>query len=187
LLIVACVIVAIYTKWGDDHEAMRPFFISDPGFASGRTLPEVASGQFWRLISPIFLHMNVAHLLFNMMAFYQLGCMIEARRSTFTLFLLIVVTGILSNLAQFYVTGHPAFGGMSGVVYGLAGYIWIRGKCDPASGLFLDRQSVIYLLVWLVICYVGWVGRVANMAHLAGLIVGMIWGRVSALFAAHEK
>jgi GlpG protein len=73
---------------------------------------------------------------------------------------------------------------MSGVVYGLAGYAWMRGKYDRASSVGLDPQSVTILLVWLAVCYSGVVGRVANTAHLVGLIVGVVWGRVSAHLAA---
>jgi GlpG protein len=72
---------------------------------------------------------------------------------------------------------------MSGVVYALAGYVWMRGKHDRTSGLFLDQQSVTILLVWLVVCFTGVVGPIANFAHLAGLASGMAIGRVSAYLA----
>lgn len=52
-----------------------------------------------------------------------------------------------------------------------------------ASGVGLDKQSIEWLLIWLVICFTGLVGRVANTAHVTGLVVGMIWGRVSAYLA----
>jgi GlpG protein len=72
------------------------------------------------------------------------------------------------------------------VVYALAGYVWMRGKYDRASGLFLDPQTVTILLVWLVICFTGAVGHVANGAHLIGLIVGVVWGRASAFIATRR-
>ena len=81
-------------------------------------------------------------------------------------------------------TGPGYVGGMSGVVYGLAGYVWMRGKYDRASGVYLDPQSIQWLLLWLVVCYSGFVGRVANMAHLSGLVIGVVWGRVAAYFAS---
>jgi GlpG protein len=149
-------------------------------------LPDVFQhGEFWRLLTPIFLHFGIIHILFNMMWLYQLGCMIEARQGSLTLLLLVVVTGIISNVAQYAVAG-PEFGGMSGVVYALAGYVWMRGKHDRASGLGLDRQSITILLVWLVVCFTGLVGPVANYAHLAGLVSGMAIGRVSAYFAMRK-
>jgi GlpG protein len=182
-LIVICVLVAIYSKLGENHEALRPFFITDPETAANRSLHEIFGGEVWRLFTPMFIHFGPIHLIFNLMWVYQLGCMIEARQSTGTLLAIVFVASLCSNLAQYYVTDHASFGGMSGVVYGLAGYVWLRGKYDRASGLFLDRQTVIMLLAWLVICYTGIMGPVANTAHLVGLIVGVIWGRVSAYVA----
>lgn len=182
-LIVVCVIVAIYTKLGADGDRVRNFFITDPVMGGDGSLPEVAAGQVWRLFTPIFLHFGPLHLIFNLMWIYQLGSMIEGRRSTGNLLAVVATTALCSNLAEYFFTGNPMFGGMSGVVYGLAGYVWIRGKYDPASGLFLDRQSVTILLVWLVICYTDLLGHVANTAHLSGLIVGMIWGGLSAFIA----
>ncbi len=181
-LIIICVIVAIYTKLGTDDEVLRHLYIAEPTFGDSRLLPEVRSGEIWRLFTPMFIHFGPVHLIFNMMWLYQLGCMIEARRSTWNLLVVVVITELASSLAQYFFTGHSKFGGMSGVVYGLAGYVWIRGKYDRGSGLFLDSQSVTILLVWLVICYTGIMGPVANTAHLVGLISGMILGGTAALF-----
>jgi len=72
---------------------------------------------------------------------------------------------------------------MSGVVYGLFGYIWMRGKFDPASGLFIDQRSVILMMVWFGLCFTGWVGPIANIAHGGGLAVGALWGWLSAWWA----
>jgi GlpG protein len=72
---------------------------------------------------------------------------------------------------------------MSGVVYALAGYIWIRGKYNRASGLFLSKQNVTGLLIWLVVCFTGIVGPVANAAHFVGLVTGMAWGGATAYLA----
>jgi GlpG protein len=106
--------------------------------------------------------------------------MIEARQGTLQLALLVVVIAGLSNFGQYYVSG-PIFGGMSGVVYGLLGYIWIRGKFDPGSGLFLHPSTVNMMLIWFVLCYTNLLGPVANTAHAVGLIAGIAWGYLSSL------
>jgi GlpG protein len=94
-----------------------------------------------------------------------------------------VIAG-LSNLGQMYMSG-PGFGGMSGVVYGLLGYIWIRGKFDPASGLYLHSSTVIMMLIWFFICFapnaIPGMPRIANTAHAVGLVSGMVWGYLSSL------
>ena len=111
----------------------------------------------------------------------DLGSMIEGRQTSWHLAILALVIAAGSNLAQFYVSRSPVFGGMSGVVYGLLGYVWIRGKLDPASGLFLHQSTVVMMMIWLVLCFTGLLGPVANYAHLAGLLMGMAWGYVSSL------
>ena len=183
-LTFACIVVAVYSNLGENRDFLRLLFICDPEGAPDKFLPEVFAGEVWRLFTPIFVHFGLLHVVFNLMWLYQLGCMIEARQSSRLLAALVALVALCSNLAQFYHTHSPNFGGMSGVIYGLAGYAWMRGKYDRASGVGLDQQSVTILLVWLVICYTGVVGPVANTAHLVGLIVGMVWGRVSAHFAA---
>jgi GlpG protein len=184
-LILVCVSISAFSAFGSDHEWLRKLFISDPQNPSPRVLPEVLHGEIWRLFTPIFMHANLLtnplHLIFNMMWLYQLGSMIEARKSSLFLFFFVAISAALSNLAQYFLHG-PNFYGMSGVVYALAGYVWIAGKYYPASGLYLDRQSVMILLIWLAACFTGLLGPVANTAHLAGLLVGMAWGGASAYF-----
>jgi GlpG protein len=186
LLIVICAIVAIYSRLGENDDLLRQLYISDPRRIGTGFLPEVfKQGEVWRLLTPMFIHFGALHFIFNMLWLYQLGCMIEARQSWWLLALLVAVSQIVAGLAQYLIVG-PAFGGMSGVVYALAGYVWMRGKYDRTSGLYLDSQSVTILLVWLVVCFTGAVGPVANSAHVAGLITGVVWGRVSAWFASRR-
>jgi GlpG protein len=65
---------------------------------------------------------------------------------------------------------------MSGVLYGLFGYIWMSGKFDPASGLRLSPSNVLAMVGWFFLCLFGVMGNIANGAHGAGLVMGMIWG-----------
>ena len=183
-LMLVCFYVAVFSKLGENHEWLRNWFISAEQ-ATGKPLPEVMHGEVWRLFTPIFIHFGPIHLIFNMLWFYQLGSMIEGRQNGLFLLGFIAISAALSNVAQYFLSG-PTFGGMSGVVYALAGYIWIRGKYNSASGLYLDKQSVTILLIWLVVCFTGITGPVANAAHFIGLITGMAWGRIAAYLAARK-
>ncbi len=184
LLIILSVAVAIYSKLGEDVLAIRQLFIVDL-LASGdyiRWLPglaEVRAGQLWRLVTPIFIHFGIVHILFNMMWLKDLGGLIENRLGSGYLFALVLLSAVLSNLAQ-YVWSDPVFGGMSGVVYALFGFLWIRGKFDPAAGWQLNSQAVYWMIGWFVICVLGIIPHVANAAHAGGLFVGMAWGFISA-------
>ena len=144
----------------------------------------ILSGHVWRLVTPIFLHapifqdIGVLHIAFNMFWLYELGWMIERRFGSVYFGFLVIVTTVVSNVAQFYWDG-PDFGGMSGVIYALFGFIWMRAKYDPAPYFTLNRAVVINIIAWLFICMTGVVGPIANAAHTGGLLAGMAWGLIA--------
>jgi GlpG protein len=136
----------------------------------------IARGQVWRVVTPIFIHYGPLHLIFNMFWLLDLGAMIETRRGSLFLLLLVLITAAVSNVAQYYLgdwgVRNPAFGGMSGVNYALFGYAWLKGKFQPHLGVGVSPQTVTIMLFWLVLCMTGLVGAVANVAHLVGLLGG---------------
>lgn len=138
-------------------------------------LVELRHGQVWRLITPIFLHANAMHLLFNMLWLIDLGGTIERRKKAWFLGLLALASAVFPNLAQYFWAG-PAFLGMSGVVYGLFGYVWMKDRYAPDEGLALNPHTSFYMLAWLVVCMTGWLGPIANTAHVGGLVVGVLFG-----------
>jgi GlpG protein len=180
-LIAACVIVFCLMDFGGSPGSVRPLYITDisPEGEWSAGLSEVRHGQIWRIFTPILIHFGPLHIIFNMLWLRDLGSMIEGRQSALHLAALVLVTAALSNLCQFFFEHTPLFGGMSGVVYGLLGYVWVRGKMDPGSGLFVTRSTVTMMLIWLVLCYTGILGHIANTAHLVGLGVGVCWGFLS--------
>lgn len=148
----------------------------DWGEAMGR-------GEFWRLLTPAFLHFSVFHILFNGLWIWELGRRLEAVLGPWHYLLFVVVTAITANVGQF-LAGPSVFGGMSGVVYALIGYLWMRQRFSPHPMLAVPPGIIGFMLVWLVICMTGIVdnfigGSVANGAHLGGLIAGVVWGILS--------
>lgn len=198
VFIFICVVVFLKSKFGNDFEPVLGLFISKgdvPGasrfdhlWASflrrvldfKEALPEVRRGEIWRLFTPMFIHMNFLHIFFNMLWLRDLGSMVEGCQGSGLFIILTLVIAALSNTAQF-LAGGPQFGGMSGVVYGLVGYIWIRGKLDPGSGLYLHKSTVLTSVIWFFGCLIGFVGPVANTAHGVGFLVGITWGFLSSL------
>jgi GlpG protein len=149
-------------------------------------LNAIKHGQVWRMVTPIFLHFHPLHLIFNMFWLLDLGSMIERGRGSILLLLMVIVTAAVSNLAEYYLNvsseplrQSPMFGGMSGVVYALFGYAWIKGKYQSHLGVGVSQQTVTIMLVWLVLCMTPLMGgRVANVAHLVGLIGGVAFAYV---------
>lgn len=175
-LIVVCLVVALGSGMGSAMGTLHPLFIS---LYDGAGLPEIRSGQIWRLLTPIFIHFGILHLAFNMLWLWDLGSGVERVMGSVYLGAMVVVMGVLANVAQ-YAWDGPAFGGMSGVVYGLLGYIWMQGRYNPYFGLYLHRPIVVMMLVWYVLCWTGIFGPIANMAHTVGLALGVAWGFVDA-------
>lgn len=169
------VAATLYSGFGANLEHVRAFFITEYLNAG---LPEVSSGQLWRLITPIFLHFAWYHLAFDALWMWQLGSVIEKRLGPWDLAVLVAVIGAGSNVAQFLSTG-PLFGGLSGVVYGLLGYFWVQGRFNPRFGLVLNETVVYLMLGWFVLCWIQVIPNVANWAHTAGLVLGMAAAWVS--------
>jgi len=186
VFIVASIVVALRSQFGRNLEPIQslfiaPFMVGDNALPLDLSLSEIRHGEVWRLITPMFIHFGEMHIFFNMLWLLDLGSMIEGRQSSWHLAIIAFAVAAGSNLAQFYLQHSPVFGGMSGVVYGLLGYVWIRGKFDPASGLYLHRSTVIMMLIWLVAGFAKVLGPIANYAHLGGLLIGMAWGWLSSL------
>jgi GlpG protein len=143
----------------------------------GKTFPEIRAGEVWRLVTPIFLHGGLLHLLFNMLWLYQLGGQIETQESSRSVAVMVLVFAIICNTAQYLVSG-PLFVGMSGVVYGLLGYLWMMTRFQVGTRYMLSEHTVMLMLLWLGLCLVGIIPHVANTEHVVGLLLGVAWGFV---------
>ncbi len=166
-LIAASVLVGVLTDMGNNMDPVG----TDLKF----WMPAIERGQVWRLLTPIFLHGGLLHLIFNMWWLYDLGNLIERRLGWWRFAALTLAIAVTSNCGQ-YVASGPNFVGMSGVVFGLFGYAWVRGRLDPTSGMYLRQDIVVLMMLWFGACLIGMVPNVANAAHGVGLAVGAAIG-----------
>jgi len=160
-------------------------------------LASIKRGELWRTISPIFYHYGPFHIVFNMMWLVYFGRMIEGRYGTLTMATIVVFSAIFSNMLQGCVPVNldgskpilvsnlliSSFGGMSGVIYALFGFIWFRMLYDPNSRLQLTQMTIIIMIGYLFYCMlspeIGGImgsGRVANWAHGGGMVMGLLLG-----------
>lgn len=139
------------------------------------------SGQYWRVLTPAFLHFGIFHLAFNCLWVWELGRRVERLAGSRHLLALVLLTGTASNLAQYTWGGPSLFGGMSGVVYGLVGYVWIRHRMAPHPILAVPPGIIVFMFAWLFIGMTGLIdllmsGSIANAAHVGGLVAGIALG-----------
>lgn len=165
----------------------------------GPLFQKISQGQVWRTITPILLHFDLLHIFFNVLWFILLGNQIEFRLGAFRYLLLILLTAIFSNTAQYLMSG-PFFMGLSGVVCGMAAFIFARQQVAPWEGYLLHRFTLIFLAIFVIGMFalqlvffflqifssfqlsIG----IANTAHIVGALVGYLLGRLR-LFSIHHK
>ena len=195
ILIVFSVVVAILSNLGDKPEALLPFFITDVNLRGGNYewlpgLPTALTGQYWRLITPIFIHFGPLHLIFNMLWLRDLGSMIEGRQTTWHLLALVIIIAAGSNVAQFYYWRTS--------LWAHCANFWrhVRRCLCSSSGLHLDSgavrsppqacaylhpSTVTMMIIYFFACFTPLLPRVANGAHGAGFAMGIVWGYLSSL------
>jgi len=135
--------------------------------------------QLWRWFGHALLHFSVMHIAFNLLWWWQLGGDIEQRLGSTKLIQLFLVSAALSGAGQYWVEGAN-FGGLSGVVYALVGYLWMLGYKAPQVGLSMPKPIIGFMLVWLVLGFMQPFMAIANTAHLVGLLSGVVFGLVDA-------
>jgi GlpG protein len=174
LLIGVSVLVAILSDFGGSirlGSIPASLFIAWPNRIPP-SLIEIRSGELWRLVTPIFLHFGMLHLFFDMYILLMLGGSVEAAKGPWKLLGIVLFTAITSNFAQYLMSG-PNFGGMSGVGFGLFGYLWMKSRYAPEEGFYLPPYVVAQFLFWMMLCLFGVIGQIANTAHVVGMLAGM--------------
>lgn len=138
----------------------------------------IQQGEYWRFITPIFLHANALHVGLNMLNLFVLGVFLE-RLLGHTRFLLIyLVTGIISIIASFVFAPAEISVGASGAIFGLVGAYSIFVLTHRRA----FRRNGIPTLLWLIFIIginlsIGlFVQNVDNYAHIGGLVSGCLLG-----------
>ena len=198
LLLAASVVVSIYTGLGDNRARIEPFLIAQPPHGSAisgsdwTVWDDLRAGELWRLFTPILLHFHPFHLLFNAFWLRDLGVPSERFLGSAQYIAFLLWSALLSNLAQLVLGLSPNFGGLSGVVYALMGFLWARSYFDRSSGLRVPTGWVIFFVGWMVVGFTGLLdgllgGSIANYTHLGGFAAGVIYGYIGAMFAKQRE
>ena len=138
----------------------------------------ILQGQYWRFVTPIFLHANLLHVGLNMLNLAVLGVFLERLVGHIRFLLIYVTTGIVSIIASFYFMPQEISVGASGAIFGLVGAYSVFVLMHRRA----FRKGGIPALLWLIIVIAGnlsigfFVPNVDNYAHLGGLLSGCLLG-----------
>ena len=142
-------------------------------------------GQPWRLVTSALPHIGWIHLLFNLSWLWVFGTLIEERFGAIRMLGLIVLLAAASSAAEYTLfTGGV---GLSGVVYGFFGFLWVLRRRDARFADAMDDRTVALFVVWFFLCILFTISKVlqiGNVAHAAGAAVGAL---VGAAVAARER
>lgn len=132
----------------------------------------------WTLFTSMFLHGDWLHLAFNGYWFWHFGRVMERVMPRPHLLFLIIGTAVFGSLAELAMTSQTGIG-MSGMIYGLFGFMLFTRDHQPAFREVMDAGTIRLLIGWLLICFGldAWnIMPVANFAHLGGFVSGVLAG-----------
>ncbi|GAB6259705.1 rhomboid family intramembrane serine protease [Peribacillus sp. N1] len=134
----------------------------------------IADGQWWRLITPIFLHSTFTHLLFNGFSLAIFGPFLEKLLGTIKFSIFFLSTGILANIATFLINpltyNHV---GASGAIFGLLGfflYLVLFNKTNFTN----NERNTVYTLTGIAVIMTFIQPQINVIGHLAGLATGFL-------------
>jgi membrane associated rhomboid family serine protease len=137
----------------------------------------VADGEWYRLLTAIFLHIGLIHLAFNSLALLVFGGLIEEALGSARMLALYLVTGFAASVAS-YSFGNPlvAAAGASGAIFGMLG-AWLAYNLRRRS-LSLARSNVqsALFLIGINLVFGFTVPGIDNLAHIGGLVSGVAAG-----------
>ena len=129
----------------------------------------VSNGDWWRLVTAMFLHGSILHLLFNMLALYWLGTIIEQALGTPRFLLVYFVSGLAGSTGALWFSSQFAVTvGASGAIFGLIGALLILEYLATGS---LMGQAMVLILVNLALTFA--VPGISIGGHLGGLFGGI--------------
>lgn len=133
----------------------------------------ILAGQYWRLITPMWLHGSITHIFFNMYALYVIGRGLEQQYGHMRYTILYLVSGFAGNVMSYLLTANPSLGA-STAIFGLV----------AAEGIFIFQNRKLFrnaramlgnvIIIVVINLALGLTGSVDNFGHLGGLVGGLL-------------
>jgi len=146
--------------------------------------PATQDGQWWRLLTAMFVHFGLVHLVLNMWALWDVGRLVERLLGPLRFALIYAGAGLIGNLLSLVIQGNQAVsGGASGAIFGLYGAMLVslwreRAQVERREFRWIFGVAVVFTLLTLGM---GWLASgIDNAAHLGGLISGACLGSLLA-------
>jgi membrane associated rhomboid family serine protease len=136
---------------------------------------EIARGQWWRFITPVFIHIGMLHLFFNSYALWIVGPQVEKLYGPARFVILYVLTGVAGVYASYFYHPLTVSAGASGAIFGLFGVLLVfgiryRNSIPPFFKRAVGTGVLPVIVINLIIGFT--IPAIDNSAHIAGLLSG---------------
>jgi rhomboid protease GluP len=178
-LIVACVIVYL-AKAYHDHSLLGGTLESSITWGANYG-PRTLGGQWWRLVTHLFLHAGPFHILMNMWVLWDVGRLMERLVGPMAMAMIYFLTGVAGGMAS--LAFHPdavslgASGAIFGVIGALFGLLLHARDAVPPARLRQLRSAIIAMVIFSVFFGLS-VQGIDNAAHAGGAIAGLLAGLI---------
>lgn len=173
LILINVIVFALMYILGNgstDTKTLVDFGGLVPGFLNGK----YGSYEFYRLVSSIFLHNGILHLLCNMYALYVLGPQLESFFGKVKFLIIYLLSGVAGNLLSLlFMADNVVSVGASGAIFGLMGALLYFGyHYRVYLGTVIKSQIIPILVINLIIGFL--ISGINNFAHIGGLVGGVL-------------
>ena len=153
----------------------------------------ISQGEYWRIVTPMFLHLNFLHLIFNMFSLYLFGPELEQLTGKARFLPIYFLAGLVGNIATYliYPLTHQSLGA-SGAIYGILGAF--GALVYYTKHIFPQLKQIIVPIIVIGVIMTFVQPNINVTAHIAGLITGFILGfiyfhpkRIAALKKKRQK
>ncbi len=136
----------------------------------------------WTLLTAIFAHANIVHILFNAYALAMFGSILEERIGSWKFLLVFIAAGIISSVTDTFF--YPASLGASGAIFGIIGALAVLEPMMTIYVYYIPMPFFVAAIAYAALDIFGFftgvqtspIGNVANAAHISGLTVGILGG-----------
>lgn len=165
IFITICIIMFILTRGSTDIETLLKYGANNAYLTK--------SGEYYRLLSSMFIHIGLLHLLFNMYTLYIIGPQVESFYGKFKYFLIYILSGVSGSILSITFSSNTVSAGASGAIFGLMGALLYFGFFyRNYLGSVIKSQIVPIIILNLVIGFS--TSGIDNAAHIGGLIGGIL-------------
>ena len=152
--------------------------------------PYTLNGQWWRLLTSVFVHIGIIHIGFNMWCLWSLGALCESLYGSWTFGAVYLICGVAGSVASVAWRPIGLSAGASGAIFGIAGALiasYYLGEFSMPRFAIAGQLRSLLLFAGYNLLFGAISGRTDNAAHIGGLVAGLALGALIARVAPNEN